>query len=177
MRWMTLGGQYDWTRKEYPPSKPPPFPPDIALMLRQLCPDITPEAAICNLYTPGDTLSIHRDVSEQCAAPLLSLSIGCDAVFILSALKTGSKSQTEVYPTVPIRLHSGDLVVMSGPARFAWHGVPKVIAETCPEALADWPSTTTCATSDGPMDNYDGWKGWMQRKRINLNVRQMFAGE
>ena len=29
LRWVTLGGQYDWTNKIYPDEKPPPFPTDI----------------------------------------------------------------------------------------------------------------------------------------------------
>ena len=65
LRWMTLGGQYDWTAKNYPSSKPPDFPADVALMLESLFPDTKAQAAIVNLYTPGDTLSMHRDVSEQ----------------------------------------------------------------------------------------------------------------
>ncbi|KAF2760232.1 oxidoreductase [Pseudovirgaria hyperparasitica] len=177
LRWVTLGGQYDWTRKRYPTSEPPPFPDDIARLLRGLCPDILPEAAICNLYTPGDTLSLHRDVSEQCAAPLLSLSIGCDAIFILSALKDRGTPMETTYPPATIKLHSGDIVVMSGPSRFAWHGIPKVIADTCPEALSEWPSFECDSTSSIGVRPFSQWSGWLKRKRINLNVRQMFAGE
>jgi alkylated DNA repair protein alkB family protein 1 len=39
LRWMTLGGQYDWTKKEYPEKargEEVPFPPDIAAFLRSL---------------------------------------------------------------------------------------------------------------------------------------------
>ena len=29
LRWITLGGQYDWTNKVYPDGPPPAFPTDI----------------------------------------------------------------------------------------------------------------------------------------------------
>ena len=160
LRWMTLGGQYDWTAKEYPPSLPPPFPPDIANLLRRLFPSIEPQAAILNLYSPGDTLSVHRDVSEACDRDLVSVSIGCDALFIVGN-EDGSKTAT-------VRLRSGDAVCMSGPSRFAWHAVPKVFANTCPESLRNWPAMG----ADGEA-NFEQWHGWLANKRINLNVRQM----
>lgn len=158
LRWATLGGQYDWTNKVYPDEEPPPFPSDIAVLLQALFPDMEPEAAIVNLYSPGDTLSLHRDVSEEADRGLVSVSLGCDAIFILGLQdKTSGTTQHEV-----LRLKSGDAVYMSGTARFAWHGVPKIVPGTCPDYLSDWPGK-----------DFPKWKNWMSNKRINLNVRQM----
>lgn len=117
------------------------------------------EAAIVNLYSPGDTLSLHRDVSEECDQPLVSISIGCDAVFIVGV---------EGHDPAAILLRSGDAVLMSGSSRYAWHGVPKVLGETCPESIEDWPANNHTS-------QYEQWRGWMAGKRINLNVRQMFT--
>lgn len=158
LRWITLGGQYDWTAKAYPSEQPPAFPQDIAGLLRAFFPTVNAQAAIVNLYTPGDTLSVHRDVSEACDRDLISISIGCDALFLVGN-EDGSRTAT-------IRLHSGDAVLMSGPSRYAWHAVPRVIAETCPNALSDWPGTS-------PDPRIQQWTGWLRSKRINLNVRQM----
>jgi alkylated DNA repair protein alkB homolog 1 len=158
LRWTTLGGQYDWTKKVYPAETPPEFPSDIAELLRGLFPDMEPEAAIVNLYSPGDSLSLHRDVSEEVDRGLVSVSLGCDAIFLIGLEdKTSGTTQHEV-----LRLKSGDAVLMSGQSRFAWHGVPKIIPGTCPEYLSDWPG-----------EDFPEWKGWMSNKRINLNVRQM----
>ncbi|KAK6419465.1 hypothetical protein LTR95_017047, partial [Oleoguttula sp. CCFEE 5521] len=55
LRWLTLGGQYDWTNKVYPAGTPPPFPSDIKKLVESLFP-MKAEAAIVNLYSPGDTL-------------------------------------------------------------------------------------------------------------------------
>lgn len=168
LRWMTLGGQYDWTNKSYPPGPPPPFPPDVKDLLKGLSP-MNAEAAIVNFYSPGDTLSLHRDVSEECDRPLISISLGCDGIFVIG-LDPETKGEEPKVAT--IRLQSGDAVVMSGASRYAWHGVPKVLAGTCPEWMKDWPYEAE-RYEDGGI--YEHWKGWMKSKRINLNVRQMFA--
>jgi DNA alkylation damage repair protein AlkB len=159
LRWMTLGGQYDWTAKQYPSEKPPDFPTDIKRLLKSLFPRTDAQAAIVNFYSPGDTLSIHRDVSEYCDRGLVSISIGCDGLFVV-----GNQDGTE---TAVLRLRSGDAVYMTGPARYAWHGVPKIIPDTCPGWLASWPAVETNDTK------YEIWRGWMNNKRINVNIRQM----
>jgi len=136
------------------------------------------EAAIVNLYTPGDTLSLHRDVSEECDRPLVSISLGCDGIFIAGLDKSGSGAgdTTDGADSIVVRLRSGDAVVMSGPARFAWHGVPQILAGTCPEWMRDWPARP--AEGDGDectdKDEFEHWRAWMAKKRINLNVRQMW---
>jgi DNA alkylation damage repair protein AlkB len=159
LRWMTLGGQYDWTAKMYPSEDPPAFPADIKQLLKSLFPATDAQAAIVNFYSPGDTLSIHRDVSEHCDHGLVSISIGCDGLFIV-----GNQDGIE---TATIRLRSGDAVYMTGVSRYAWHGVPKIIPDTCPEWLARWPA------ADNSETEYNIWRGWMNDKRVNLNVRQM----
>ncbi|KAJ5796277.1 uncharacterized protein N7518_004817 [Penicillium psychrosexuale] len=164
LRWVTLGGQYDWTAKLYPSGTPPEFPPDVAKVLRAAFPETSAQAAILNLYSPGDTLSVHRDVSEECDVGLISVSFGCDGLFLASH---DDGNGCEV-----IRLRSGDAVYMNGKSRFAWHGVPKILPSTCPKWLADWPSFGESVPGMPPTP-YEMWKGWMSSKRINLNVRQM----
>lgn len=81
LHWVTLGGQYDWTNRVYPGEKPPEFPPDISGFLESIFPETQAQAAIVNFYTPGDTMMMHRDVSEETDKGLVSLSMGCDALF------------------------------------------------------------------------------------------------
>jgi alkylated DNA repair protein alkB family protein 1 len=151
---VTLGGQYDWTLKRYPTGTPPSFPGDVADLITGCFPAITPQAAIVNLYSPGDTLAPHRDISEASGKGLVSISIGCAGVFVI-----GCDGGEEV---LAVQLRSGDAVVMAGESRWAWHSVPKIQAGTCPQELEEW---------DGGSGQ---WKGWMKGKRINLNVRQMW---
>lgn len=156
LRWITLGGQYDWTKKVYPDEEPPEFPPDIGALLNGLFPAMKPQAAIVNLYSPGDTLSLHRDVSEKSEKGLVSISLGCDCLFVI-----GNQDASD---GLVIRLRSGDGVFMAEDTRFAWHGVPRILPDTCPSALESWPAES---------DQFEDWRGWMNNKRINLNVRQM----
>jgi len=115
------------------------------------------QAAIVNLYSPGDTLSLHRDVSEDVDRGLVSISLGCDCLFVigLEGLDGDSESRQMV-----LRLRSGDVIYMSGESRYAWHGVPKIIPNTCPGYLENWPEGFK-------------WGGFMRNARVNLNVRQM----
>ncbi|KAM5436464.1 hypothetical protein MferCBS31731_005742 [Microsporum ferrugineum] len=159
LRWMTLGGQYNWSEKRYPASPPPPFPLDISHLLQTIFPATQPEAAIVNVYSPGDTLHIHRDVSEECDTGLISISFGCEGLFTIS--------HTDNSNLAAIRLRSGDAVYMGGASRVSWHGVPRIIPDTCPVWLRDWPGD---ASEDG---RFQQCKGWMAAKRVNLNVRQM----
>lgn len=160
LRWITLGGQYDWSKKEYPAGPPPKFPEDIEDLLHGLFPEMRPQAAIVNFYSPRDTLSLHRDVSEEVDRGLVSVSMGCDGIFIIGLPNHNhGASQSHI-----LRLRSGDAVCMSGKARYAWHGVPRIISGSCPEYLADWPGS-----------DFPHWRDYMRNKRINLNVRQMYS--
>lgn len=170
LRWIDLGGQYDWTEKIYHTESAPPFPSDIANLVRSFFPDTIPEVAIVNVYSPGDTLSIHRDVSETSTNGLVSISWGCDGIFIV-----GQRGEDGQMSNVAIRLRSGDAIYMSRSARFAWHGVPQIIPGTCPSFLSDWPaeSPNKMAPVESKGSDYDAWRGWMSTKRINLNIRQL----
>ncbi|KAF2439676.1 hypothetical protein P171DRAFT_422368 [Karstenula rhodostoma CBS 690.94] len=158
MRWTTLGGQYDWTAKRYPDATPPAFPSDVKGLLEDIFTNTKAEAAIVNLYSPGDTLSVHRDVAEGSDAGLISISLGCDAIFVIGTSRV-----------LAIRLRSGSAVCMSGASRFAWHGVPQIVPDTCPAYLESWPAGKTVDDTE-----FEAWRGWMARKRINVNVRQMW---
>ncbi|KAH8666600.1 alkylated DNA repair protein AlkB [Xylariales sp. PMI_506] len=172
LSWVTLGAQYDWTNRVYPEQRPPGFPSDIADFLHTLFPATLAQAAIVNFYSPGDTMMMHRDVSEETNKGLVSLSIGCDALFMIApndyiermANGEAPAESSSRKPYLLLRLRSGDAIYMTEEARYAWHGVPKVLKGTCPSFLAEWPA------EDG---RYEEWKGWMKNKRINLNVRQM----
>ncbi|EGS19701.1 uncharacterized protein CTHT_0041830 [Thermochaetoides thermophila DSM 1495] len=172
LHWVTLGGQYDWTNRVYPEGEEPPaFPADLAGFLETVFPETLAQAAIVNFYTPGDTMMMHRDVSEETDKGLVSLSFGCEGLFMIAPKDPWKEGEEGVggrndgeKKWLLLRLRSGDAIYMTKESRFAWHGVPKVIKGTCPDYLKDWPA------EDG---KYEDWKGWMSNKRINLNVRQM----
>lgn len=156
LRWITLGGQYDWTNKVYPAEEPPKFPSDIANLIEGLFPDMEPQAAIVNFYSPKDTLQLHRDGAESVDRGLVSVSLGCDCIFMIALGNPDSEKDH-----IAIRLRSGDVLYMQKESRFAWHGVPKIIPGTCPEYLTQL-----------ELDIRD-FPQFMVDKRINLNVRQV----
>ena len=164
---MTLGSQYDWTAKQYPIDEAQSLPSAISTFFNALFPNVKPEAAIMNIYNPGDHLGMHRDVSEECDNPLISISLGCDGLFMVNLHDEGHSEPT----VLVLRLHSGDVLYLSGPARFAWHGVPQIIGNTCPCWLCDWPAVENFNETDA--NRFREWRGWIANKRVNLSVRQI----
>lgn len=82
----------------------------------------TPDTALINFYDQNARMGMHQDKDERCDAPVVSLSIGQSCIFRFGNTENRNKPYTD------IELHSGDLFVFGGPSRFAYHGVPKVIA-------------------------------------------------
>jgi alkylated DNA repair protein alkB family protein 1 len=80
-----------------------------------------PNVALVNYYHAGDTLNGHKDdVERDLLQPIVTMSLGCAAVFLMG----GSSRQQQ--PTA-LLLCSGDVVVLGGPARACYHGVPRVL--------------------------------------------------
>ena len=80
-----------------------------------------PDACLVNLYRGGARMGLHQDRDEQdLRAPVLSVSLGDTAVFRIGAAEGG--------PTRTVRLASGDVCALTGPARLARHGIDRVIA-------------------------------------------------
>lgn len=80
-----------------------------------------PECCLVNFYAPDARMGLHRDEDEETfAAPVVSLSLGDSAVFRIG----GSERRG---PTTSLKLHSGDVVVLDGAARLAYHGIDRVL--------------------------------------------------
>ncbi|PBP15576.1 Clavaminate synthase-like protein [Diplocarpon rosae] len=174
LRWLTLGSQYDWTTRAYPPDSPTPFPRDIASLVATLFrAAFTPESGVVLLYSPKDFMPVHRDVSEQCDRGLASFSLGCDGLFLLSRDVTprGEVDESDLERAMEmcvLRVRSGDCVWMGGETRWCWHAMPKVLASTCPEWLGEWPA------EEGGRREFEKWRGYMRGKRLNLSCRQVW---
>ncbi|MEU6670927.1 alpha-ketoglutarate-dependent dioxygenase AlkB [Streptomyces sp. NPDC046727] len=92
-------------------------------------PDVPYDIALINFYDGDARMGMHRDGDEQADAPVVSLSLGDTCVFRFGNTETRAKPYTDV------ELRSGDLFVFGGPARLAYHGVPRVRPGTGPERL------------------------------------------
>jgi alkylated DNA repair protein (DNA oxidative demethylase) len=84
-------------------------------------PGTPPDACLVNLYGPEARMGLHQDSDEaDFGFPVLSVSLGDTAVFRLGGLK-----RTD--PTRSVRLASGDVCLLAGSARLAYHGIDRVI--------------------------------------------------
>lgn len=83
-----------------------------------------PEACLVNYYAAGTRMGSHRDSDEaEFAAPVLSVSLGDDAVF-----HVGGVARSD--PKSRMTLRSGDVCVLGGRARLAYHGIDRILAGT-----------------------------------------------
>lgn len=123
-----LGWVSDRAGYRYQPTHPvtgAPWPP-MPQRLLDLWRDLTgaaepPDACLVNRYRDGAKMGLHQDLDEQDhSAPVLSVSLGDAAVFRIGAAAGG--------PTRTVKLASGDVCALTGPARLARHGIDRVIA-------------------------------------------------
>lgn len=108
----------------------PNFIHQIALEAAQMCAlRIRPETALINWYDEDSQLGLHQDRTESTDAPVISISIGDDCVFIV-----GGPQRSD--PRRKITLKSGDVLVMGAEHRFVFHGIEKIMPGTAPCELA-----------------------------------------
>ncbi|MFI1797361.1 alpha-ketoglutarate-dependent dioxygenase AlkB family protein [Streptomyces sp. NPDC020379] len=115
-----------------------PFPPWLGELARAAVADACGTAAadvppydvtLVNFYGPGAKMGMHQDRDEKADAPVVSLSLGDACVFRFGNVSGRDRPWTDV------ELRSGDLFVFGGPARLAFHGVPRTLPDTAPPAL------------------------------------------
>ncbi|WEX09590.1 alpha-ketoglutarate-dependent dioxygenase AlkB [Chelativorans sp. AA-79] len=83
-----------------------------------------PEACLVNFYTREAKMGLHQDRDEkEFAAPVVSVSLGDDCLFRVGGTKRSDKTES-------FRLKSGDVVVLGGEGRLAFHGVDRVYSGT-----------------------------------------------
>lgn len=84
--------------------------------------DVPPDACLVNRYDADAKMGLHADADEaDFSVPVLSISLGDTAIFRMGGPKRGD-------PTTSFRLTSGDVVVLGGQARRAYHGVDRIIS-------------------------------------------------
>jgi alkylated DNA repair protein (DNA oxidative demethylase) len=123
--------------------------PDMPRVLLDLWADLgdpgtPPDSALINLYRGDARMGLHQDRDEADPRfPVLSISLGDTAVF-----RIGGSSRKD--PTRSLKLSSGDVCRLSGPARLAFHGVDRIL-----------PGSSSLVPGGG---------------RINLTLRRAAAG-
>jgi DNA oxidative demethylase len=106
--------------------KPWPAMPDALLKLwREVAGyPADPEACLVNYYSGDAKMGLHQDKDEEdFAAPVVSVSLGDSAIFRVGGLNR--KEQTQA-----LELKSGDVVVLGGDDRLAYHGIDRILPGT-----------------------------------------------
>jgi alkylated DNA repair protein (DNA oxidative demethylase) len=133
---MTNAGQLGWvTDKEggyrYQATHPvtgKPWPA-IPQMLLDLWKEVAgyahpPEACLINYYAGAAKMGLHQDRDEEdFSAPVLSASLGDTGIF-----RVGGKTRKD--PTQKFELKSGDVFLLGGADRLAFHGIDRVLPGT-----------------------------------------------
>ncbi len=123
----TLGWVSDIGGYRYQPLHPvtgAPWPPipELALRAWRELADypLPPQACLVNFYDVSARMGLHQDSDEgDFSAPVVSISLGDDALY-----RYGGQRRND--PTKSVKLHSGDVVVLGGPSRLAFHGVDRI---------------------------------------------------
>lgn len=85
-----------------------------------------PEACLVNFYDGSAKMGLHQDRDEETFdAPVVSVSLGDDCLFRIGGAERGG-------PTRSLRLRSGDVFVLGGAGRLAFHGVDRIYPGTSP---------------------------------------------
>jgi alkylated DNA repair protein (DNA oxidative demethylase) len=105
----------------------PPIPERLMTLWRELAGyPHPPEACLVNFYSDSARMGLHQDRDEKdLSAPVISVSLGDDCLF-----RAGGTKRSD--PTVSVRLASGDVVILGGEGRLAYHGVDRIYPETSP---------------------------------------------
>jgi len=83
-----------------------------------------PEACLVNFYGSDAKMGLHQDRDEEdLEAPVVSISLGDTALFRVGGTVRGGKTQS-------LKLASGDVLILEGPTRLAFHGIDRVINGT-----------------------------------------------
>ncbi len=127
---MTAAGEFGWIAdrggyryaREHPSGLAwPAIPESVLAVWRGLSGvERLPECCLVNFYDTAARMGMHQDRDEaDFAMPVVSISLGDDALFRVGGVIRGGKTQS-------IWLQSGDVAVMGGDARLAYHGVDRL---------------------------------------------------
>lgn len=127
---MTSAGRYGWYSdragyryiETHPDGGPwPPIPRRVLSVWKALVGGARePDCCLINCYGENARMGLHQDRDEaDFAWPVLSISLGDTCIFRMG----GTRRQD---PTTSMPLESGDVVVIGGAARLAFHGVDRI---------------------------------------------------
>ncbi|MBO6885309.1 MAG: alpha-ketoglutarate-dependent dioxygenase AlkB [Marivita sp.] len=127
---MSAAGTYGWIsdrkgyryERQHPSGVPwPPIPSALLEMWQALVPGArAPECCLINWYDDAAKMGMHQDKHEaDLSQPVVSVSLGDEGLFRMGNETRGGRTES-------VWLRSGDVVVMAGSARRAYHGIDRI---------------------------------------------------
>ncbi|MBT8423684.1 MAG: alpha-ketoglutarate-dependent dioxygenase AlkB [Silicimonas sp.] len=121
-----LGWMTDRSGYRYAPAQPdgrdwPEIPESVLAVWRRVAGTRQmPDSCLINYYGDGSKMGMHQDRDERDQTwPVVSISLGDEALFRVGTAERGG-------PTKSVWLMSGDVVVLAGASRLAYHGIDRV---------------------------------------------------
>lgn len=121
-----LGWYADRTGYRYIPRHPegmawPPIPDEaLAVWHRVTGLAAAPDSCLVNYYDGDARMGMHQDRDEaDLSWPVVSISLGDEALFRVGGTSRGGRTRS-------VWLQSGDVAVLAGPARLAYHGIDRL---------------------------------------------------
>jgi alkylated DNA repair protein (DNA oxidative demethylase) len=108
-------------------------------------PDYRPDTCLINFYPASSRskLGLHQDNTKRNLKPcIISISLGDDCIFVIGSNRSRKDPLTEIL------LRSGDVVILHGDSRLAYHSVKQII-----------PNSSNLLKNNG---------------RLNLTIRQVY---
>lgn len=101
----------------------PGIPTSLTDLWRALAPTARmPDSLLVNLYRGSARMGLHQDRDEaDLTQPVVSVSLGDEALFRVGGTDRGG-------PTESTWLRSGDVMMLEGPSRLAFHGIDRIRA-------------------------------------------------
>ena len=127
---MTAAGRYGWVSDRrgyrYEPRHPsgvpwPPIPDEVLAVWHAVNGlDRAPDCCLVNWYGEGARMGLHQDRDEaDFGWPVVSVSLGDEALFRVGGTERGGR-------TASVWLRSGDVAVLEGESRLAFHGIDRI---------------------------------------------------
>lgn len=201
LSWATLGYHYDWTQRKYHAGAYSEVPAALQRIGRLFAktailldnkeshknddnphqntplqpPRYTVSACIVNYYSTKSVMGAHKDDLEyDMTKPVVSLCLGKrPCVFVL-----GGESVDDA--VVPIVLRPGDVVVMGGATRLAYHAMARLLPTTLPAtSTVVVPDEDRVQRTDDQAlpihaEDCQALEQFVCDHRININLRQVY---
>lgn len=121
LAWMADRKGYRYVRSQPDGASWPEIPETIAAVWSRVSGvERPPDSCLVNYYGEGAVMGLHQDRDEEDTEwPVVSISLGDDALFRLGGVRRRD-------PTKSIWLQSGDVVVLAGDSRLAYHGIDRI---------------------------------------------------